>query len=139
VCVCFRDAWAFIRVRVRVRVRVCVRARVLPLCLVYKIAYTVVAVVLPLPHYRSLISSSIKNCCSGVVGNSLGHAVVAQHQVAHRPEDDEEGEEYSRVGPEGQPVALGATLTLKDRRHRYRRRVLALGEFARLRAPVIGN
>lgn len=73
------------------------------------------------------------------VAGSLGHAVVAQHQVAQGAEYDEERQEDGRVCPEWKTGTPGAALALEDRGHRYRRRVSALLELAWLRASADQN
>lgn len=65
-------------------------------------------------------------------GASLGHAVIAQDEVAEGPEHDQERDQDRGVRPEGQ--VAGATLAFEDRGHRYRRAVSAFQEFARLGA-----
>lgn len=67
---------------------------------------------------------------------SLGHAIVAQHQVAQGAEYDEERQEDGRVRPEWKTGTPCASLALEDRRNRYRRGVPAFLELAWLRASA---
>lgn len=70
---------------------------------------------------------------------SLGHAIVAQHQVAQGAEYDEERQEDGRVRPEWKTGTPGAALALEDRRNGYRRGVPAFLELAWLRASAQGG
>lgn len=67
---------------------------------------------------------------------SLGHAIVAQHQVAQGAEYDEERQEDGGVRPQWKTGTPCASLALEDRRDGYRRGVPAFLELAWLRASA---